>query len=178
MAAYYYVKSGGTATGDAGRYTTQQTGSFADLGAANYYATIDAALDALTPSAGGDFICVSDIHSYIAGASVTHSPCPAGDTIPLTIMSVSDTAIDTYAKAAAPQEGTTGSKAIHLNGTVSGRACYEGMFFSTYYRVTPGGLASNSFTTLRDCTLRSGGSNDVLLYLGADGGLQSYIIQT
>ena len=49
--AYYYVKNGGTATGDAGRYATQQTGSFATLGAANYYNNIEAAILATTPPA-------------------------------------------------------------------------------------------------------------------------------
>ena len=38
--AFYYVKNGGTAIGDAGRYATKQTGSFAGLGAANYYGAI------------------------------------------------------------------------------------------------------------------------------------------
>ena len=47
--AYYYVKNGGTATGDAGRYATQQTGSFATLGTANYYNDIITAIAATTP---------------------------------------------------------------------------------------------------------------------------------
>ncbi len=44
MASYYYFKNGGTATGDAGRYTTQQTGSFTTLGSSNYYNDLNAAL--------------------------------------------------------------------------------------------------------------------------------------
>ena len=65
--AYYYVKNGGTATGDAGRYATQQTGSFATLGTANYYDNILAAIAATTSPVTGDFINPSDLHDYDAG---------------------------------------------------------------------------------------------------------------
>ena len=69
--AYYYVKNGGTATGDAGRYATQQTGSFATLGAANYYGTIALAMAATTSPVDGDFINPSDVHLSSGTAHVT-----------------------------------------------------------------------------------------------------------
>ena len=69
--AYYYVKNGGTATGDAGRYTTQQTGSFATLGAANYYNDIeDAISNSTTSPAAGDLINPSDLHIFSSAAII------------------------------------------------------------------------------------------------------------
>ena len=65
--AYYYVKSGGTATGDDGRYASQQTGSFAALGASGYYDNISAAIVATTPPILGDFINPSDLHFHSYG---------------------------------------------------------------------------------------------------------------
>ena len=64
--AYYYVKSGGTAAAatDNGRYASQQTGSFATLGAANYYNRVTDALAATTPIGAGDYICCASDHSY------------------------------------------------------------------------------------------------------------------
>ena len=38
--AHYYVKAGGTALNNAGRYATRQTGSFASLGASGYYESL------------------------------------------------------------------------------------------------------------------------------------------
>ena len=61
--AYYYVKNGGTATGDAGRYASQQTGSFAALGVGGYYPDLAAAIAATTSPVADDFILVSDLHS-------------------------------------------------------------------------------------------------------------------
>lgn len=60
--AFYYVKNGGTATGDTGRYASQQTGSFATLGASGYYDNITAAIAATTAPSTGDFVNVSDLH--------------------------------------------------------------------------------------------------------------------
>lgn len=59
--ADYIVKFGGTATLDAGRYSTPQTGSFATLGAANYYNDIASAIAASTPPVSGDRILISDL---------------------------------------------------------------------------------------------------------------------
>ncbi len=66
--ADYIVKDDGTATGDAGRHVTPQTGSFAALGVANYYSNIGAALAATTSPVGGDRILVSDLHDYTTAA--------------------------------------------------------------------------------------------------------------
>lgn len=74
--AFYYVKNGGTATGDAGRYASQQTGSFATLGAAGYYDNITAAIAATTSPLAGDFINVSNLHDFSVGAGIIYTGIP------------------------------------------------------------------------------------------------------
>ncbi len=90
--AFYYVKSGGTATGDGGRYASAQTGSFAGLGTSGYYATIALAFGATTSPASGDHIYPSDAHSLTIGPTQTWTGPSSGE--PVHIISVSDTAID------------------------------------------------------------------------------------
>ena len=68
--AFYYVKNGGTATGDTGRFGAKQTGSFAVLGASSTYATITGALAATTAPVSGDFIVCSDLYSFDNGNSI------------------------------------------------------------------------------------------------------------
>lgn len=71
--AYYYVKNGGTASGDTGRFATKQTGSFATLGAASYYATLALAMAATTPPAADDFILLSDLHAESSAANLLYT---------------------------------------------------------------------------------------------------------
>ncbi len=99
--AFYYVKSGGTATGDAGRATTQRTGTFAAMGASAYYASISAAISATTSPADGDFICCSSAHAFTQAGSITITP-----TASLTIVSVDDSNAD-QELAGASEESTS-----------------------------------------------------------------------
>lgn len=101
--AHFYVKNGGTATGDGGRYATRQTGSFAALGASGYYKSlVDVMSTPTTPVGPGDYIYVSDTHSFTYAATTvignnTLQESTDGGAI---IISVSDTAIDTYSRGA------------------------------------------------------------------------------
>jgi hypothetical protein len=75
--AYIYVKSGGTATGTAGKYGTQKTGSWstAFTATSQYYSDLAYALANSSPS-NGDYILVSDIHDYqysSTGVNVSYS---------------------------------------------------------------------------------------------------------
>lgn len=111
--AFYYVKTGGTATGDAGRYATKQTGSFAGLGAANYYDNIDAAIAATTPVAEGDTIVCSNLYAFVTGSFILRTlPSGAG----VTIISVDDTDIETYLSGASEQVGSNAG--IETEGNV------------------------------------------------------------
>ena len=106
--AYYYIKNGGTATGDAGRATTARTGSFATMGASAYYNNLDLLLDTalsgLTAPASGDVVCVSDQHNYSQSANNELFYGVLAER-GLTVMSVDDTACNTY-KAGATEDST------------------------------------------------------------------------
>jgi len=109
MTGYYYVKDDGTAAAatDDGRYTSLQTGSFAALGTANYYASTKDAVAASTSPASGDFILISDASAltYASGDIVVDNGLGTVNThIPVALISVDDTAVDAYAKATAAQE--------------------------------------------------------------------------
>jgi hypothetical protein len=70
--AYLYVKSGGTATGTAGRYTSPKTGSWSAAFSAvsEYYGNIALAI---TNSSTLDTILVSNLHNYIYGSAGSYS---------------------------------------------------------------------------------------------------------
>ena len=99
--AFYYVKSGGTATGDAGRYATQQTGSFAGLGVANYYNSLLDAIAATTPLAELDVICCSNLHDFDNFNSIIQCTYPTGAGV--RVISVNDVDIESYLKGAKEQ---------------------------------------------------------------------------
>lgn len=99
--AYYYVKNGGTATGDAGRATSARTGSFAAMGASAYYDSLISALGASTAPADGDTIYFSDLHNKDYAASTTFT-LPSS----VNLVSVSDTACNSYSSGAIEQTAT------------------------------------------------------------------------
>jgi hypothetical protein len=112
MANFYYVKAGGTATGDAGRVaTTRSTGSFAAKGAGAYYADISLALAATTAPVAGDSIFCSSAHSKEYGASKTLT-IPTG----VFVMSVDDSNCD-QELAGAIEKATGGLYDLNLIGT-------------------------------------------------------------
>lgn len=91
--AFFYVKNGGTATGDGGRYAAQQSGTWASAFSATteYYNDLEAALETpTTPPSSGDVICLSNLHSYNKGAT-TYIDSPAAD---LLIISVAESDIE------------------------------------------------------------------------------------
>lgn len=138
--AYYYVKSGGSATGNAGRYASAQTGSFATLGAANYYNSITAAIAATTAPTSSDEIRVSSSHNFDNGASTITYGFSATGTIP--VISVSDTNCDQYSAGAKEQTNST----IQSNG----KSAWYGVTLDTNQYITVGGNGSGRF---ENCTL-------------------------
>ena len=125
MANYFYVKSGGSlGVNDDTSYSSMQTGSFPS--SANCYDSVAAACSdgtKINPASDGDFVLVSDTHSkdhdfgskYIMNAS--GSIGGAG----LVVMSVDDTACDTY-KPGAHETLNDGADEIELdyNGVLAG----------------------------------------------------------
>lgn len=123
--AYYYVKSGGTAASatDNGRYVTQQTGTFATIGAAGYYATIEDCLNAATTPTDGDFILVSSSHagSYAPSAAVNFNSGGAVAGAGLVVASVDDSNCENYLPGASETlTGTTHEYNWYYNGVIAG----------------------------------------------------------
>lgn len=70
--AWYYVKEGGTATGDGGRYASEKSAnSWATefTATSEYYDNLDVAFLATTIPADGDFVMVSHLHDKFYGTS-------------------------------------------------------------------------------------------------------------
>jgi hypothetical protein len=164
--AYYYVKSGGTAAAgaDAGRYTSAQTGSFATLGAANYYGKIVDAIGAATPPVAGDEIRVSSSHSLTTGSTITYT---YSTTAVISVVSVDDAACDAYLAGA--KEDTT--QTVYVRG----KSSHYGMTYENSYQHSC--LSPNSSARYENCTIRLSGSN-VPLQAGADGVVSELINTT
>lgn len=165
--AYYYIKSGGTATVDAGRYATAQTGSFTTLGAANYYPSIEDIMTAynagVTEPVSGDTIVISDAHSEtLSAARNIVAVTTAGNAAYLTFISVDDANCDTYAAA------TTAQIALAASLTVA-QSRFYGIFFDVQ---TNAALlltsVAEALTTFKDCYFdHTTGNDDFLMSLGA-----------
>jgi hypothetical protein len=122
MAWFYVKQSLGTRT-TGGGYGSQQTGTFAALGAANVYATIT---DAISDGAGsGDYINVSDAHSYSTSSAITYTGPTTTNAAALIIVTVEDANCDTETTASAYQEWVTGgTNDITINGFIHWRGVY------------------------------------------------------
>ena len=165
--AWFYVKSGGTATGDAGRHASQQAGSFATLGAANYYGSITDAIAATTPPVAGEFILVSDAHALSTGTSITYTGTATAPGF--NIVCVDDSNLDAYRTT----EGTRGEEALtgtSADITFNHRFSAWGMSFVTVDNILVSSGSSNTAdVNLYDCKITVPGSSD-LWEFGQDGG--------
>ena len=95
--AYYYIKAGGTATGDAGRAATKRTGSFASMGVSAYYDSIYDVFAGSVPTtapASADNCFISDAHNKNYASVVSLGVTSVN------LFSVSDTNADTYSRGA------------------------------------------------------------------------------
>lgn len=157
--AYYYVKSGGTATGNGGRYASKQTGTFAGLGASGYYSTLAGAYAATTAPTSGDFVCVSNSHTETTTSLTVSGPTSGGA---IFIVTVSDTAIDTSVAAGSSQFATTNTQII-------GRHFLYGLYISVDNDFSPGTTgASNSTIYMEKCTISPSGTTDNFIYMPQD----------
>lgn len=162
--AWYYVKSGGTATGDAGRATTERTGTFASMGASAYYDMIQDAFNATTPPAAGDTISASDLHNHVAANNVSLTYTGVSSDTPIVVQSVDDTAAATL-KAGA-HETTQGNGDFIITPGAS-RWLFYGMVWTIGDDWAYSG--SNIEVTLRNCELNPSSSGDLAANLGQDG---------
>lgn len=146
--AFYYVKNDGTATADAGRYATKQTGTFAGIGVSGYYASVALAMAATTTPVLGDFIFVSDVHSFSTSSSQNYNA-------PANVVCVNDAAIDAGRSSGRGNEtitGTSGDFNISTVALISGLELQVGDNFV---------FTANS--TVHDCKLILTGNGDEIL---------------
>ena len=155
--ADYIVKSGGTATLDGGRYTTPQSGSFAALGAANYYPDIESAIAASTAPVTGDRILVSDLHAFSTGSAITITGIASN---PFNIICVDDNNID--------QSRTTGNRGSE-NSTGVSDVLVSNAFFSGIELLSGDNISFAGMNLLEDCELTVPGSGDVPVFMSGDG---------
>ena len=156
--AYYYVKNGGTAVGDAGRYASQQAGSFATLGAAGYYNDIVAAIAATTSPVANDFINVSDLHSFSSGSAITYT----GQSVtPFFIVSVDDSDV-------AAGRTSMNTPLEHAQGG-SADISVGNCFISGVSLLSNDNIIFNGSSSLYDCSMTVNGSSDVCCQISGDG---------
>jgi len=115
--AWYYVKNGGTATGDGGRVTTQRTGTWS-VTASEYYDEIADAIGATTVPDDGDFIMVSDAHNKTGAATWTANANGAAAGAGLYIVSVDNANQENYAPGGS--EAGSANVSFAFNGFLAG----------------------------------------------------------
>ena len=154
--AYYYVKTDGANDGiKVTGSLTKQSGSFTTLGVSNYYATIALAITGGATS--GDYICVSDSHSFTSDASQNYVGPVSG--AGLTILTVDDANCDTQAAVpAAAQESVTSAGDFSFSGKV---AAYS-LHLNSSDQINLGSVCE---VTLTDCILYW----DVAISVNSDG---------
>lgn len=162
--AYFYVKNSiGTRTTGGG--LTKQTGSFTALGASNVYANIE---NAITDGAtSGDFICVSDAHSYTTAATTQYGGPTTGDF--LYIVTVDDANCDAEAVASAYQEYHTST--LYLGW--SGRIAFFGCYFESDNDFRHQGDAGQYH--FENCTFETNNTSDYLISSLSDGSYTTYM---
>lgn len=167
--AFYYVKSGGTATGDAGRSATQLTGTFAAMGAANYYNNIDVVFNATTLPVDGDYVCCSSAHAFTQGSSYSIGLIGAN----VNFISVDDANAEQY---------LTGASEAVTSGTLSFRPAngdvvsFDGIDFSSEDDMIKGDEGSR--IVFKNCTISAGtgaGSSGDNIRADVDGVSLDYV---
>lgn len=157
--AYYYVKFGGTATGDGGRETTKRTGAWS-ANSSEFYATVS---DCITQAAAGvgmaagDFILCSDAHDYDAGGNLTWSLVDG-----VSVFSVSNTNQDQYSRGAKETagRGSGDSYTMTISGPNMANLSIAGMELGAAQHFSSS--INNGVVLLDDCgltTTRTGNTN-------------------
>ena len=153
--AFYYVKSGGTATGDGGRYVTQKTGSWATAFTATseYYSSLEATPLATTAPNGGDYILASHLHNEVyVGSQVSFTS--GSESASIFLVSVDDANCEVYKQGA--KEVMSGGAAYYM---LNWNILLAGFDLETVTNIL---RADNNLRKLmvQDCILRPDNSND------------------
>ena len=161
--AYFYVKTGGTATGDGGRTTSLRTGTW-NASTADYYDEVQDVFSVPTTSfVAGDTIIASHLHARSSTASVIYDWTDSNTVSSL--LSVDDANQDTL-KAGAQETCTSSSNDV-LVASVGGSVYIYGFHFTSSDNITPG--STESWIICDECTFEVTGLSDIASYLGSDG---------
>ena len=155
--AYFYVKNGGTATGDTGRSATQRTGLW-NATLTEFYDNLEDAGDATTPPTDGDIICLSHLanSSWATTGTLTIGNAGTSGAAGLMITSVDNANQDQYLPGAIQTITATEDIAFALSGIMAG------VFLTCGKRIISNGNCRN--WRFIDSTLKTGVStNDLLL---------------
>ena len=161
--AWYYVKGGGTATGDGGRVTTQRTGLWNST-ASEYYDTLEDVVGATTVPTDGDTIVVSDVssNSYTPAGDITLNSTGSAAGAGLMIVSADDANQENYKPGASETMSGAGNNIIIDNNV---------LFAGIDITVSDGivmAITARYFRCL-DLTIASIGTNSALDMRGDDG---------
>ena len=145
--AIYYIKNGGTATGDAGRETTARTGAW-NANVADYFdSKISALATTGTEPTSGDFFYFADDHDKAYLSDVTYV-IPDG----LTDVSVDVTDQAIYKRGALEQGNTSGYYDITFNFATNAKfSSFYGVSFLASNMLEIG--ATNKYIKFVDCEL-------------------------
>ena len=169
--AYYYVKSGGTATGDTGRYASAKTSTdnwaTAFSATTEYYPTIAAVALATTPPVNGDFVLISDTSSHATPTNVgLQNSMGDSDGVGVAIVCVDNDNVGVSAIATTALETSSNSgdyNFMNIDGQKF-RASYYGMYVESDDNVLTTGDPGQELY-LQDFTIKF----EDLLYLSNDG---------
>jgi len=160
---FYYIKLGGTATGDGGRYATEKVGSWATAFSATseYYNSLEECLDnATTKPTGEDSIRISHLHLFDSGNTEIRYELVTPPSAPIEIISVDDANVDTPLAGAAEDAGTADT---YFRG-------YEFIAYKFYgFKVlcdepTIGGVGSNISLYMKDSFFELLGNDQITVY--------------
>lgn len=163
MPNFYVVKSGGTATADLGRATTQPTGSFASRGAANYYADIASAWAATTTPTNGDIFLISEDHAESGGSNRALDGLNGLTSDGIRYITVDDSNMDqAAARPASAQFEATGSVDVTWGG-VNERVFLHNLYMKAGDDIRSNG--ANSHLRAEGCMFETVGSADISVSL-------------
>lgn len=156
MAAFYYFKNGGTATGDSGRYATKQTGGLFALATSGYYVDKQTAESAATPPVAGDFVLGSDLSVKPSAGTPSYTGVA---TTPYFALSVDDANVE--------NARTTGNRCIEAS-SASSNITFTNQFISGMQFFVGNDNTFNRNNVLMDCTLKAAGPGDIALKVTQD----------
>jgi hypothetical protein len=159
--AYYYTKTGGTATGDGGRATTQRTGAWNST-ASEYYDSVVDARGATTQPGDGDFILISDLHNNTDSTTIILNGGGVDGGAGLFLVSVDDANQENYKPGATERINSGNGSQLDLG--------FSGMMAGINYETTIDAtslLRANSATTnlwkFIDCNLTCSSTSTAIL---------------